>query len=374
LLSIDPVRDGYSPARTREFFNQLIDRLHRLPQVSAAAVSDGVPMTMIGRPTAPYVTPGNRSKTIHSARRYAVRKEFFDTLGVPILRGRGFRDEDAADDSLAAVVSEKFARDAWPGEDPLGQRIDVGEEDLPSFELAGARGPARASVGRARTLEIVGVARNIQDGIVHSPDDAPALLYVPLRPLDYARPSSRGMTLLVRGAPGADAATAVRREIAALDDRITVFDVHPLSEDIATIVAAVRGALWTYGAIGVFGLILASVGLAGLTAYTVVRRRREIGIRMAVGARGSDVLRLVMKEGLVLVAIGSVFGFFGARVGIRALGAILAEIARTAGSSTSDPLLLAGAPLLLAAVALVACYLPARASTRIDPVQTLRQE
>jgi ABC-type antimicrobial peptide transport system permease subunit len=106
----------------------------------------------------------------------------------------------------------------------------------------------------------------------------------------------------------------------------------------------------------------------------VVQRRREIGIRIAVGARRGDVLRLVMKEGLVLVTVGSAIGFLLARAGIRGLSAIMAEIARTAGNSTSDPLLLIGAPLLLAAVALAACYLPARASTRIDPVEALRQE
>jgi putative ABC transport system permease protein len=135
-----------------------------------------------------------------------------------------------------------------------------------------------------------------------------------------------------------------------------------------------RGAAWTYTCIGAFGLILASVGLAGVTAYTVARRRREIGIRMAIGARRSDVMRLVMKEGLTLVAIGAALGLLGARAGIRAMGGLVAEISRTAGSSVSDPVLLAGAPLLLASVALCACYLPARQSSRIDPVEALRQE
>lgn len=373
LISLDPIRDGYTPGQARDFFSRLTDRLRRLPGVASASISDDVPMTMIGHPSTRFVTRDHR-KIVQSARRYAVSREFFETIGIPIVRGRAFRDEDATGDTLAAIVSEKLAREVWPHEDALGRQIDLGEDDLPRFELAGARNTAPRDIGRARTVVIVGVARDIQDGIVRSAADAPFLIYLPLRPSDLARPSPRGMTLLVRGVPGADAATAVRREIASMDSGLTVFNIHALTDDIDTIVAAVRGALWTYGCIGLFGLVLASVGLAGLTAYSVASRRRELGIRIAVGARAGDVLRLVMRDGLVLVGIGSVLGFFGARAGIRGLGAIMAEIARTAGTSTSDPVLLAGAPLLLAAVALVACYLPARASTRIDPVEALRVE
>jgi macrolide transport system ATP-binding/permease protein len=373
LVSLDPIRDGYSPERTRELFSQILDRVKWLPAVTAASISDDVPMTMIGRPFVPFTAQGPL-RTIQSARRYAVSKEFFETMGIPILRGRPFHESDETGDSLAVIVSEKLARQVWPQQDPLGQHIEIGVEDVPTFELAGARAAARRTMSGTRRLEVVGVARDIQDGLARSVADSPALMYMPLAAPDYARPSSRGMTLLVRGAPGVDAPTAVRREIAATDSRLTVFGVHALTDDIDTIVAAVRGALWTYGCIGLFGLILASVGLAGLTAYSVAQRRREIGIRIAIGARGRDVVRLVMNEGLALVAIGSVLGLIGARAGIRALGAIMSEIARTAGTSTSDPLLLAGAPLLLAAVALLSCYLPARASTRIDPVEALRQE
>jgi ABC-type antimicrobial peptide transport system permease subunit len=147
-----------------------------------------------------------------------------------------------------------------------------------------------------------------------------------------------------------------------------------MTEQIDELMFPVKVALWTYGFIGIFGLILASVGLAGVTAYSVAQRRREIGIRVALGARSGDVLGLVMKEGAVLIAIGTVVGLLAARAGIRVMSAALSQIARTAGTSTSDPVLLVGTPLLLATLALVACYLPARKSTRIDPVVALRQE
>ena len=125
--------------------------------------------------------------------------------------------------------------------------------------------------------------------------------------------------------------------------------------------------------IGVCGLILASVGLAGVTAYSVTQRRREIGIRLALGARTADVPRLVMQEGAVLIAIGSVIGLALASAGIRTL-ASANMIARTSGNSTNDPVLLVGAPLLLALLALAACYVPARQSTAVDPAVTLCQE
>ena len=126
--------------------------------------------------------------------------------------------------------------------------------------------------------------------------------------------------------------------------------------------------------VGLFGLILASVGLAGVTAYSVARRAREIGIRMALGARRADVLRLVMSEGAVLVAVGTIFGVGGAWAGMRTLSGVMAEVARVAGSSTSDSLLIFGAPGMPALLAMAACYLPARKSMRIDRAITLRQE
>jgi ABC-type antimicrobial peptide transport system permease subunit len=167
---------------------------------------------------------------------------------------------------------------------------------------------------------------------------------------------------------------AARREIAAMDDSLTPFHARQLTEDIDDLLFPVQVALWTYGCIGIFGLILASAGLAGVTAYSVTQRRKEIGIRVALGARSADVLGLVMKEGAVLILSGAVLGLAGALAGIRVLGAVLAQISRTSGTSTSDPMLLVGTPLLLAGLALLSCYLPARQSIRIDPIVALREE
>jgi ABC-type antimicrobial peptide transport system permease subunit len=189
-----------------------------------------------------------------------------------------------------------------------------------------------------------------------------------------ARPSDRGLTLVVRASPGGDVLGMLLREIEAVDGRITPFHARSMEDQMERILSAVRVTLLVYGAIGVFGLILASVGLAGVTAYSVARRRREIGIRMALGARRIDVLGLAMKEGAALIAVGTIVGFAAARVFIRLLASMLEDIARATETSASEPALLFGAPALLAFLTLLCCYLPARKSTRIDPAITLRSD
>jgi len=182
------------------------------------------------------------------------------------------------------------------------------------------------------------------------------------------------VTLLLRGRPGADVLRAVRAEVSAMDTGITLFNQRSMAEQIGKYTYAFNLATDVYGSLGIFGLILASVGLAGVTAYSVVQRRHEIGIRVALGAQAFQVLALVMQEGALLVAAGTVLGLGGAAVGLHLLAAMFAEIAGTTKWTRTDSTLLLGAPLLLAAVALTACYLPARKSTRIDPVVALRQE
>jgi ABC-type antimicrobial peptide transport system permease subunit len=147
-----------------------------------------------------------------------------------------------------------------------------------------------------------------------------------------------------------------------------------MTEQIAQFMSPLRSAAWTYGLIGIFGLLLAAVGLAGMTAYSVAQRDREIGIRMALGARSADVLRLLMKEGVLLITLGTAIGLGCAWAGSRMLSAMNSSVGTVTSTSTSDPEVLFGAPLLLAGLALLACYVPARKSLRVDPVIALRQE
>jgi ABC-type antimicrobial peptide transport system permease subunit len=182
------------------------------------------------------------------------------------------------------------------------------------------------------------------------------------------------MIIMVRSDAGMDALSGIRRNIASIDPNLTIFNVQTLSEHLDYSRSVMRAALRTYGLIGVFGLVLVSIGLAGITAYAVAQRRKEIGIRMALGATKVQVLRLVLREGTALVSVGTVLGFLGA-IGLAkvlsALADILVEALRV---GTNDPRLLVGAPLLLATLAMFACYLPARRGAQIDPLRAIREE
>ncbi len=191
---------------------------------------------------------------------------------------------------------------------------------------------------------------------------------------DLARPPAGGITILVRSSAGTDALHGIQREIAAIDPNLSLFNLRTLNEYLELSRAQMRYALDMYGGIGAFGLVLAAIGLAGVTAYTVARRRKEIGIRMALGARKAQVLRLVLREGAVLVAVGTALGFLGAMVLVKLLSALTSIFTDAFNVSTSDPLLVVGAPLLLGTLAMLACYIPARRSAQIDPLKALREE
>ncbi len=286
-----------------------------------------------------------------------------------MLASRSFHREDETNGATAVIVSEELVRKFWKGEDPVGRRLEIASDEASGGfgALPGTIDFRSAVLGKdRRTFGVVGVASDVSEDLVASKKH-PAI-YFPLRPADYAQPSLRGVTLMVRAVPGADVSSAVRREVSAMDSGITPFNARSMAEQIAQFMSALKAASWTYGLIGVFGLILASVGLAGVTAYSVTQRGHEIGIRMALGAQKGDVLRLVTKEGAALVTVGTIVGLAFVWTGMRALSSMFFTVAG------SDPLLLAGAPLLLAGVALAACYLPARKSTRIDPAVALQAE
>ncbi len=373
LISLDPVRDGYSGAQAAAFCENLLDRVKRLPSVVAATLTDTVPVAVDGNAGAIFSDAhAGGAKTTHTARKHAVGKDYFETAGIPILLGRGFRKEDEADGAAGVIVSEELVRAYWKGEDVLGRRIEIGS-GAPSAGFGAAAGTFDLRSGPVgnehRVFEVVGVAKDVSEDFVASKKH-PAI-YFPLQQADYAHPSLRGVTLMVRGLPGVDVIGAVQREIAAMDPNLTPFNARSMTEQIAQFMSSLRSAAWTWNLIGAFGLILASVGLAGVTAYSVTQRRHEIGIRMALGAQKSDVLGLVMKEGAVLITAGTLIGMALTWAGVRLMSGFFFSVASV---KSFDPALLIGAPVLLASLALAACYLPARKSTRIDPAIALRQE
>ena len=201
-----------------------------------------------------------------------------------------------------------------------------------------------------------------------------SIIYLPLTERDFARPPASGITIAVRSEAKTDALSGIRREIAAIDPNLTIFNVQTLSAYLDRSQSSTRIAVQTYGGIGIFGLVLSAIGLAGVTGYAVAKRRKEIGIRMALGARKAQVLRLVLREGAMLVTVGTVIGFLGAIAIAKMLSALTNVFVESLNVGTDDPRLLVGAPLLLAGLAMLACYVPARRSAKIDPLRTLREE
>jgi predicted permease len=382
LVSLDPVRDGYSPARATAFLDNLLERVKTMPGIAAACLTDTLPVATDGNAGVQFTAQPGPAGPAHLclacdqnsnlARKHMVGRDYFETAGIRILAGRGFERRDEADDAAAVIVSQYAAGVFWKDQDPIGQRIQLRNE-----KARGGFGVwpgtmdyrSRQLDAEIRTFEVIGVAGDVSEDIVANKQH-PAI-YFPLRPADYAQPSLRGVTLMLRAAPGFDAVGAVRREIANMDSAITPFNATSMAEHIAQFMGALSGASWTYGLLGFFGVVLASVGLAGMTAFSVARRAHEIGIRVALGAQKSDVLALVMKEGTVLVLAGTGIGLALAWAGIRSLSAAFFTLATV---KAGDPVLLVAAPTLLAALALAACYIPARRSTRIDPAVTLRAE
>jgi predicted permease len=355
LLSIDPVRDGYSPNQTASLFEKLRERLQGAPAVESVAFTDVPPGNMFALGATVFTVPavgGEPAKVVKSVKKDIAGANYFKTLRVKVTAGREFSARDEEDTSGAAqpaILSEEAAAAMFGSADPIGRRI----------------------LNEKESFEVVGVVPSIQGAEMGV--KPPSAVFVPLTKRAFTRPPSGGMTLMVRAsAPGGDAINEIRHEIGAMDPNLSVFNVRTMNECLDQSNTIMRWTSMVYGGFGIFGLILASVGLAGVTAYSVAQRRKEIGIRMALGARPGQVLRLVMKEGATLVLVGSVVGFLGAWAIGRVLSAISPEMAETL--SAKQPLLMIGAPLLLAALAMLACYFPARRSTGVDPLTALRQE
>jgi predicted permease len=347
-----------SPEARRAFYDRLSPRLAAIPGVDAVSLTTSVPpfgswrrgIEIEGRSV---LKPEDKAPDVAVV---TISPGFFDTVGVQLRRGRAFHDRDGAAGAETVIINDRLASQFFPGEDPIGRRIRFAVD-----QRRPAPGGAAPPIETWRT--IVGVAPVIRHS---NPQDADPLaaLYVP-----YRQDPPGGVTLLVRSRLEAGSVmNAVRREVQAIDQDQPVFTVQTMSQLLAQ-------AMWPYRVFGslfalfaIIALVMSSVGLYAVMAYSVTQRTMEIGLRMALGARGSQVSWLILKRGLWQLALGLTIGLAGAFGLSRVLGGILVQ------TTPTDPVTFATITVILTSVALAACVLPARRATRVDPLIALRSE
>jgi predicted permease len=339
---VDLRRHSYSEAQEREFYQRLLEHAASLPGAQAAGLSNNAPLSGVSTSVSGIVD--NQPEFYLGF--HIVTPGYLDTMGIPLLAGRQFTKQDDARSSRVAIINETFARQGWPNQNPVGKIFKSGLGDGP--------------------VEVIGVVRDAKDngGLFY---ETTRVAYFPLA---QERPCCSGeMTLLLRAVTNPELfIAAVRQEIRALDPNLPVYSIKTLEQYRRDHLFKERLRAALIGGFGLLALILAGLGLYGALSYSVAQRTQEIGVRMALGARTGEVLRLVVGDGIRLTAIGGALGLAGAFAAARVLKSLFY------GISPTDPLTFIVIPLLLAFVALLACWIPARRATKVDPLIALKYE
>jgi len=363
LLSVrlsPPAKAYPDGAPLTAFYQQILNRVRAIPGVQAAGAVSELPMSNSYSSGSTFleqtsVTDLPREAPIQNLPYFeadirTAAPGYFEALKIPLVRGRYLSEADAADAPLVAVVDEEFARRYWPNEDPLGKRIAV--DTIPN---------SKPLAPRWRT--VVGVVGHVKH---YGPDtDGREQDYFPLAQTPYLR----RMYVAVRTTVVPESiASAIRREVLAVDKDIPIYEVSTMNQLLANSVVQPRLNLTLLVTFAALALVLAAVGIYGVMSYTVTQRTHEIGIRIALGAQGGDVLKQVLTEGSWLAGIGLAIGLVASFVATRLIAALLF------GVKPTDPLTFAAVAVILASVTLAACYIPARRATRVDPLVALRYE
>jgi predicted permease len=344
VASIDLSMAGYTDVTGRQFARELLERLRRLPGVASAALTDRLPGGPIQTEAVRHRRGDAAPPDEHAAPASwnIVEPGYFQTLRIPIVSGRDFSAADHEGTQPVAIVDQATARRCWPGEDAIGKYLPTLSEPSPRL--------------------VIGVVGDVKTAGRQS-DMAVLVVYAPLQ--QRYRP---GVTILVR-TRGERLAGTIRALVTTMDPNLPILAAHTLEErQTGPVVLQLRVAALVSGSVGLVGLLLASIGIYGVTAYSIGRRTREIGIRMTLGAQRGDVVWMVLRQGMSLVAIGAAIGLLLAAAAGRVLGRLLF------GLTPLDPVTFVGATLLFAAIGLAACYVPIRRATHISPVEALRYE
>ena len=346
-VTMDPQQAGYDQSRSEAFYREIESRVRSLPGVQSVSLASYVPMggfpngrpvSLAGRPT----PPGRQAPSVLCN---SVNAAYFETMRITFLRGRIFTDADNETAPRVAIINQTMAARFWPREDPIGKR----------FSMGGDSGPF---------MEVVGVTANGKYKTVG--EDAEPFFYVPL-----AQNFASKLALQIRTlGPPESLAAPVKEQIARLAPDLAIVNIETMDQLLAGAFGfyVFRLAATLAAALGVIGLILAVVGVYGVVSFAASQRTREMGIRIALGANSRDILNLVWLQGVRLVLAGVAIGTAAAWALTRAMTHLLAEI------SASDPATYVTVAILLAAVALLACYIPARRAMRVDPMVALRYE
>ena len=342
MFRLNPVLNGYSPERIAQLYQRMQSALEVLPGVRTVSLTRTPLLSGSTSTTGIFRQGATSEKDARDFYIMSVSPRFFETMQIPILRGRDFDARDAAAATASVLINETAANKYFPNEDPIGQRVGQSPEE-------------------SGQSEIVGIIRDTKYDSVR--DAAPPTIYTSIRP------GTRSLSVMLRtaGEPAAMTDT-VRQALQQVDADVPMTEITTQSEQVDNGFAQERLFALAYSLFGVLALVLACIGLFGLMSYSVSRRINEIGIRMALAAQQAGIVAMVLRESMLMVAIGAIIGLGGALAGGRFVERVLY------GLSTTDTLTIAGAIGATILASLMAGYLPARRAARVDPMVALRYE
>jgi predicted permease len=358
-VSLPWVDDPKAKAGQAIFFSSLIDRLKQIPGVRKVGATSGLPLAGGGLPDGTFLlmnqnevpksmdgfaAPFQQKERLGIADFGVVTDGYFQVLGIPLIRGRIFDERDGPNSPHVAVISESLARDSWPNQDPIGHTIDFGNMD-----------------GDLRLLTIVGIVGDTRQYGLDEPSRP--TVYVNL----FQRPRAAITLTMLSDADTRLVTSAARGILQDLDPEIPA-RFRTLSQVYSASLGSRRFNVILIGFFGITALLLATAGVFGVMAYSVSRRTREIGVRVALGAGSGEVLRMILRQGLRTIFIGVAIGIAGSLALTRTVESLLF------GVTATDPLTFGGVTLLLVGAALLACFIPARRATKVDPMVALRYE